>query len=110
AVLLITTSVIAYVHIRRRMVARHRAWMTRSYALIFSAVTFRLWVSGLSAVGLPFTLVYGSGAWLSWMINLAVAELLITRLRRGIPNRRTIRTAPPPILDGGAASGPDLQR
>src|SRR2546430_6703358 len=76
AVLLITTSVIAYVHIRRRMVARHRAWMTRSYALIFSAVTFRLWVSGLPAVGLPFTLVYRSGARLSWMINLAVAELL----------------------------------
>ncbi len=84
AVLLLLTSVAGYVTIRRRLVARHRAWMTRSYALIFAAVTFRLWIGGLSAAGLPFDLVYGSGAWTSWMINLLVAELLIVRARNRI--------------------------
>ena len=88
AVLLLVSSVIAYVSIRRRQVARHRAWMTRSYALIFAAVTFRLWVAGLPALGLPFEQVYGSGAWTSWMINLLVAELLIVRTRRRTAGRQ----------------------
>jgi hypothetical protein len=84
-VLLLTTSAMAYGSVRRRQVARHRAWMTRSYALIFTAVTFRLWISVLPALGpLCFTQAYASGAWTSWMINLVVAELLIARTRRRI--------------------------
>jgi uncharacterized membrane protein len=84
AVLLLGTTVAAYVTIRRRLVARHRAWMIRSYALIFSAFTFRLWLGALSAAGLSFDRAYQSGAWTSWMINLVVAQLLIARNQTGV--------------------------
>jgi uncharacterized membrane protein len=92
AVLTLGTSTAAYVSIRRRQVARHRAWMTRSYALIFTGVTFRLWISGLPAVGLcSFDQAYRTGAFAAWMINLLVAELLIARTRT-----RTRATPPAP--------------
>ncbi|MFI9273533.1 DUF2306 domain-containing protein [Kitasatospora sp. NPDC052896] len=82
AVLLLGTSTAAYVTIRRRSVVRHQIWMIRSFALIFAAVTFRLWLTVLPAVGLPFDQAYGSGAWTSWLINLLVAERLIASLER----------------------------
>jgi hypothetical protein len=93
AVLLLGTSAAAYVCIRRRQVARHRAWMTRSYALIFTGVTFRLWIGGLPALGLSFEDAYASGAWTAWMINLLVAEMLIIRARR-----RIAPASPPPSV------------
>jgi uncharacterized membrane protein len=86
AVLMLATAVAAFVTIRRRRVERHRAWITRSYALIFAAVTFRLWLMLLSAAGVSFEVAYMSGAWLSWMINLLVAELVIRN--RPVPGGR----------------------
>ncbi len=80
AVLLLFTTARAFVAIRRRQIATHRAWMIRSYALVFAAVTFRSWLGGLLATGLPHDQVYAVGAWASWLINLYVAELLIARL------------------------------
>jgi hypothetical protein len=53
--------------------------MTRSYALIFTAVTFRVWLGVLVASGLPFDQVYAVGAWTSWLINLLAVEALISR-------------------------------
>jgi hypothetical protein len=50
--------------------------MTRSYALIFTAVTFRAWLGILVASALPFDQVYAVGAWTSWLINLLAAEAL----------------------------------
>lgn len=61
--------------------------MIRSYALIFAAVTFRLWLSVLSGAGIPFDQAYGSGAWASWLINLLVAEQVIARLGRPLAPR-----------------------
>jgi uncharacterized membrane protein len=77
AMLMLVTAVAAFVSIRRRQVDRHRAWITRSYALIFTGVTFRLWLMGLGAAGVAFEDAYPWGAWLSWVINLVVAELVI---------------------------------
>lgn len=71
---MLATAVAAFVTIRRRRVERHRAWITRSYALIFAAGTFRLWLMLLPAAGVSFEVAYMSGAWLSWMINLLVAD------------------------------------
>ncbi|GJF28886.1 hypothetical protein KNE206_15860 [Kitasatospora sp. NE20-6] len=81
AVLLLAATTAGFVTIRRGAVVRHRIWMIRSYALIFTGVTFRLWLSVLSGAGLPFDQVYGSGAWTSWLVNLLVAERLIARIR-----------------------------
>ncbi|MGF1425708.1 DUF2306 domain-containing protein [Kitasatospora sp. LaBMicrA B282] len=80
--LLITTG-LAFAAIRRRAVPEHRIWMIRSYALIFAAVTFRLWLAVLSDAGLPFERAYQSGAWLSWPIDLLVAQWLIVRIGSG---------------------------
>jgi uncharacterized membrane protein len=80
ALLLLTTG-IAYVSILRRRIDAHRTWMTRSYALIFTAVTFRLWLAVGGLAGLPFDQVYAVGSWTSWLIDLLAAELLLTAAR-----------------------------
>ncbi|MDQ0306049.1 putative membrane protein [Kitasatospora herbaricolor] len=85
AVLLLVATVAAFVSIRRGAVTRHRIWMVRSYALIFTGVTFRLWISGFSAAGVPFGQAYESGAWAGWLLNLLVAEHVIARIRTGRP-------------------------
>ncbi len=68
----------AYTSIRIRDIPAHRAWMTRSFALTLAAVTLRTWVP-LASAALdidPFWIIESS-AWLSWIPNLIVAELLI---------------------------------
>ena len=84
--------ILGFTAIRRGEVARHRAWMTRAYALALGAGTqvFTLGI-GKALFGtseLTFDLSLGAG----WVINLAVAENLIRR--RGssrTTSRRTIR-------------------
>ena len=80
------STAMAFVAIRRRQIARHRAWMTRSYAFIFTGASFRLGLVLLPALGLSFDTAYVVGAWIAWPINLAVAEVLLRRRRR--PSRR----------------------
>ncbi|RKE22419.1 DUF2306 domain-containing protein [Streptomyces sp. TLI_171] len=81
AVLTLGTTALGVAEARRGRTARHRRWMLRSYALMFTAVTFRLWLVLFGALGLPAGPVYASGAWASWLINLAAAERLL-RSRR----------------------------
>jgi uncharacterized membrane protein len=84
--------------IRAGRLADHRAWMIRTYALTFFAMTARMVVPVLIAVQMPFQadrspgavreLVAGTipyGQWLGWIIDLAVAEYVIRRLRRTAP-------------------------
>ena len=81
-----------YAAIRRRDVARHRAWMVRLYALSFFAITARLIVPLLMLPQVPMldswyggdvermveaTLPFGQ--WLGWIVNLAVAELILRK-------------------------------
>ncbi|GAA1311042.1 membrane protein [Planotetraspora silvatica] len=64
--------------IRRRDVARHRAWMTRGYAIGVGAGTQAL-------IHLPWVLIFGMPSGTSrallvaagWLINLAVAEWVV---------------------------------
>jgi uncharacterized membrane protein len=79
--------------IRRGDVEAHRAWMTRNYALTFLAVTARILVPLMLVTGLATgaiaradtptvaTSLIPVGEVLGWMINLAVAEVLISRRR-----------------------------
>jgi len=85
AVALLIVTGTATVAILRGRVTAHRAWMTRSYALIFSAVTFRLWLGIFAALGLPFEQAYAVGSWTCWLINLLVAEAIITAARTRRP-------------------------
>ena len=84
ALAILVTTLIAYRNIRLRQIRKHRAWMLRSYAVMFSAVTFRLWLGILSAAtGGNFTVAYLMASWLSWVLNLLWAEIYLRQsLRR----------------------------
>lgn len=69
----------AYLAIRTGDVALHRRWMVRNFALTFAAVTLRLWLPASVAVGVPFVLAYPAIAWLCWVPNALVAEVLLGR-------------------------------
>ena len=89
AVLLLGGTATAYRAARRRDIRAHRAWMLRSYALIFAAVTLRVELPLLIvAFAGSFTPAYQAVAWLCWVPNLAWAEWRLRRTRR----------APSPVL------------
>ena len=56
--------------------------MLRSYALLFSAVTLRLWLPLLSAAFGSFEPAYLAVSWVSWVPNLLVVEWYIQRAKR----------------------------
>lgn len=78
--------ILGLVAIRSRDIARHRAWMTRAYALALGAGTQVFTVGFGEAIfgtGVVRTDLMMAGA---WVINLAIAEWVIRR-----PIRRPIR-------------------
>ncbi|GIH93387.1 membrane protein [Planobispora siamensis] len=77
---MVLSIVLGFIAIRRRDVARHRAWMTRGYAIGLGAgtqvFTHLPWFLIAGAPGeVPRALLMGAG----WVINLAVAEWIIRR-------------------------------
>jgi hypothetical protein len=82
AVLWITFTGIAVQRARTGNYTSHRDFMIRSYALTLSALTLRAWKWGINnSVELPPMDVYRTVAWLGWVPNLLVAELMIWRYR-----------------------------
>lgn len=86
--------VLSFAAIRRRQIARHRAWMMRGYALGLGAGTQALTLAiGEVVLGPPGefsrALLMGAG----WAINLGVAEWIIRK-----------RPAPPPAREGSSSS------
>jgi len=69
-----------YYAFRRRFVL-HGAFMFRSYALTLSAITLRGYTWIIDLINLPMTPreTYILTAWLAWVPNLLLAELLIRR-------------------------------
>jgi uncharacterized membrane protein len=82
----------AYRAIRARELSAHRRWMVRNFALTFAAVTLRLWLPASIAVSIPGELAYQVIAWLCWVPNLLVAELLLNQ-------------TPNPSIEGTSTSG-----
>jgi uncharacterized membrane protein len=70
----------AYGAARMRDFEAHRRWMIRNFALTFAAVTLRIYLPGSMAAGVPFEVAYPAIAWLCWVPNLIVAELLARNL------------------------------
>ncbi len=91
SLLWIGTSFLAYHFVRKKDYERHGKWMVRSYALTLSAVSLRLY-SYLFDV-FHFTMdpvdLYILLSWLSWTLNLVIAEILIKRglIKRLLSNR-----------------------
>lgn len=72
----------AFSEIKKGNILEHRAWMIRCYSLTFAAVTLRFILPfELAVLGLDFPTAYRIVAWLCWVPNLLVAELLVYRLR-----------------------------
>jgi len=70
----------AYKAIRNKNIQQHERWMIRSYAVTFTGVTFRLWMPFLIiAFQLEFLEAYPIDAWISWVANLVVAQLIIRK-------------------------------
>ena len=80
----------AYRHIRRKEIQSHRQWMVRNYALTFAAVTLRLWLIVFQVAEVEFIEAYITVAWLCWVPNLMVAEVIVNRIR---PIRRSAAPA-----------------
>ena len=76
----ITFTAIALVKAKNGDFAAHRNFMMRSYALTLSALTLRAWKYAITnSVELPPMDVYRAVAWLGWVPNILIAELLIRR-------------------------------
>ena len=78
SILWFVTTIMAIVKIKKKDIDAHKRWMHRSYALSFAAVTLRLLVPLMSIYTTwseEFIII--STAWLSWMINLTLVEVLI---------------------------------
>ena len=88
----LATGATAYLRIRRGEVHLHREWMIRNYALTFSAVMLRVWLPLFMALGYEFPEAYTTVAWLCWVPNLLVAELIISVGRRA--GRVVLASAP----------------
>ncbi len=64
-------------------IAEHRRWMIRSFALTFAAVTLRLYLLGFMAGGFSYTEASPYLAWMCWVPNLIIAEMIVRRVRTG---------------------------
>lgn len=63
--------------IRKKDIAGHKKWMWRSYALTFAAITLRVYIFFTSwSYDLNQPTAYALLAWLSWVPNLLIVELM----------------------------------
>jgi len=60
----------------------HRLWMVRSFSLTYAAVTLRVYLAVLPTLPIAFVTGYRVIAFLCWVPNLVVAELLLGKLRQ----------------------------
>jgi len=68
----------ALLAIIKKQYKAHQVFMIRSFALTLSAITLRLWKYIIVALFEPRPMdVYQIVAWLGWLLNLVVAEIII---------------------------------
>ena len=68
----------AIIKVKNKDIIAHKKWMYRSYALSFAAVTLRILVPLMSITNqFDYDFIVVSTAWLSWIINLFVVELIL---------------------------------
>ena len=76
------TTTRAFLFIRAKDIEKHEQWMIRSYTVTFAAVTLRVWLPLSQIAGIEFVEAYRVVAWLCWVPNLLVAELIVMRKRK----------------------------
>lgn len=71
----------AYQYAVAKKIKLHNAYMIRSYALTLSAISLRLFKYIIVHIwALPPLDTYRIVAWLSWVVNLIIAEIIIIKL------------------------------
>lgn len=81
AVLWISFTAIALLKAIKGNYKSHREFLIRSFALTLSAVTLRAWKYLLVYLLHPRPMdVYQAVAWLGWIPNLVIAELIIRKI------------------------------
>lgn len=99
----------------RGRIAQHRAWMLRSFSLTYAAVTLRVYLAVLPLLPVTFLQGYRAIAFLCWVPNLLVAELLLRRAPERVAatsSSTSLRTSAPscapqePPLTPASASPP----
>lgn len=76
---LLTTAIAVFNAHKRRFVV-HQRWMVRSYALTLAAVTLRLYLPVFFLNGFEYDQAAPWLAWLCWVPNLLLAEILMKKL------------------------------
>ena len=79
-ILWIVTTALAWRRAMQGRFVEHRAWMIRSFALAFAAVTLRSYMPVAVLLHLPFDDAYRAISFLCWVPNLLVAELYLRKL------------------------------
>lgn len=78
SILWLLTTYLAYKHIKNRQIQAHRNAMIRSYAITFAAVMLRVWTDVLPRdFGVDYQTTIVLCAWLSWIPNIILAEIII---------------------------------
>ena len=77
-------TLMALISVKRKKYDAHAAWMIRSYALTLSAITLRVYayMFDFLHINVPPRDVYITIAWLSWVPNLIVAEMIVNRRKQ----------------------------
>jgi hypothetical protein len=79
AVVSLTCAIQAWRLALARRFDEHRRWVFRSYAVIFAAVTLRIWLPLSGMAHLDFMESYRVISFLAWVPNLIIAELYLAR-------------------------------
>lgn len=76
-----STTIMAFVNIKNKQIEKHQKMMVYSYAACFAAVTLRIWLPLLIIIFGDFITAYIIVAWLCWVPNLFVANLITRRIK-----------------------------
>jgi uncharacterized membrane protein len=102
AILWITFAVLGLRAVLRGDVRAHRAWMMRTFAMTYAAVTLRVWLIVLIMLLGDFHSAYLLVPFLSWVPNLIVVELIL-RHRSRTRTTPMLRAAATPRASGRAS-------
>lgn len=87
AVIWFTSTLIAYLTIRKGKVDMHYKMMVYSYAACAAGITLRIWLPLLTLLTKDFVSAYLITAWLCWVPNIVIAYLYIRRNNKSLkPN------------------------
>lgn len=74
------TTVLGYKFIKRKDIVRHSQWITRSFFLSFANTIIYIIVAVThNGFNLSYGLAYTIAVWLSCIINLTIAEIVIKK-------------------------------